>query len=92
MSFRDEKQKPILQPLGDPVNHPRHYVFGGIETIDFIEAKNLSYCLGNVIKYISRAEHKGKQLEDLRKARFYLDREISKLEKELVNAVPENQR
>jgi len=60
----------------DNVNHPSHYKVGGIETIDFIEAKKLNYNLGNVIKYITRAEHKGSYSEDLQKARWYLDREI----------------
>ena len=61
----------------DPVNHPAHYTAGGIETIDFIEAKRLGYNLGNVVKYITRAGHKGSQLEDLRKAQWYLTREIN---------------
>lgn len=64
----------------DPVNHPEHYKTGGIETIDFIEAKNLNFRLANVVKYVSRASHKGKQLEDLRKAQWYLSREIMALE------------
>ena len=63
----------------DPVNHPKHYTAGGIETIDFIEAKRLGYNLGNVVKYITRAGHKGNQLEDLRKAQWYLTREINTL-------------
>lgn len=62
----------------DVVNHPDHYKVGGIETIDFIEAKQLNYHLGNVVKYITRADHKGKRLEDLKKARWYLDREIER--------------
>lgn len=65
----------------DPVNHPAHYTAGGIETIDFIEAKQLNYHLGNVVKYISRAGKKGATLEDLKKARWYLDREIQRAEK-----------
>jgi hypothetical protein len=60
----------------DPVNHPTHYKVGGIETIDFIEAKQLDYNLGNVVKYITRADHKGNKLEDLRKAQWYLTRAI----------------
>ena len=60
----------------DTVNHPAHYKIGGIETIDFIEAKNLGYNLGNVVKYITRADHKGNKLEDLRKAQWYLTRAI----------------
>ena len=61
----------------DNVNHPAHYKVGGIETIDFIEAKKLSYNLGNVVKYITRADHKGNTIEDLQKARWYLNREIA---------------
>ena len=60
----------------DAVNHPSHYKVGGIETIDFIEAKKLGYNLGNVVKYITRADYKGNKLEDLRKAQWYLTREI----------------
>jgi hypothetical protein len=63
----------------DPVNHPAHYTAGGIETIDFIEAKRLGYNLGNVVKYITRSGLKGNQLEDLRKAQWYLSREIATL-------------
>jgi hypothetical protein len=65
----------------DAVNHPAHYKVGGIETIDFIEAKNLSYHLGNVVKYIARADNKGNREEDLLKARWYLNREIAKFAK-----------
>ena len=60
----------------DKVNHPPHYKVGGIETIDFIEAKKLNYNLGNVIKYITRADHKGSRNEDLQKALWYLNREV----------------
>jgi hypothetical protein len=63
----------------DLVNHPAHYKVGGIETIDFIEAKKLNYNIGNVVKYLTRADHKGNKLEDLRKAQWYLTREISTL-------------
>jgi hypothetical protein len=62
----------------DPVNNPTHYTKGGIETIDFIEAKGLDYHLGNVIKYITRADHKDNKLEDLRKAQWYLTRAIER--------------
>lgn len=65
-------------PAADPVNQPPHYKTGGIETIDFIEAKGLNYRLGNVVKYITRAEHKGNRKEDLKKALWYLQREIEK--------------
>ena len=62
--------------MPDPVNHPAHYTTGGIETIDFIEAKQLNYNLGNVVKYITRADHKGNRVQDLQKAKWYLEREI----------------
>jgi hypothetical protein len=65
----------------DLVNHPPHYKAGGIETIDFIEAKDLNFRLGNVIKYVARAEKKGNPLEDLKKAQFYLNREIATRER-----------
>ena len=64
----------------DMVNHPAHYKVGGIETIDFIEAKKLNYNLGNVVKYLTRADHKGNRKEDLLKARWYLNREIANLD------------
>jgi Protein of unknwon function (DUF3310) len=64
--------------VADQVNHPSHY--GGdenpYETIKVIEAWGLGFCLGNTVKYISRAGKKGDRLEDLKKARWYLDREI----------------
>jgi len=69
-----------LETKNDMVNHPPHYTSGGIETIDFIEAKQLGYHLGQVIKYVSRAGKKGDALEDLKKARWYLDREIGRME------------
>jgi hypothetical protein len=65
----------------DKVNHPSHYKVGGIETIDFIEAKQLDYHLGNVVKYISRADYKDEKLENLKKAQWYLNRAVANLEK-----------
>ena len=73
----------MTEPAADPVNHPAHYKVGGIETIDFIEAKGLTYHLGNVVKYITRSDHKGNRLQDLEKARWYLDREIGNLSEKL---------
>lgn len=68
----------------DPVDHPNHYTTGGIETIDAIEAWGLGFHLGNVVKYISRAGKKNpdRYIEDLRKARWYLDREITNATRE----------
>lgn len=62
----------------DPVNHPSHYTEGGIETIDFIEAKQLGFHLGNAVKYITRAGKKDpdKTIEDLEKAVWYIKRYI----------------
>ena len=79
--YRWVRQAPELpitmeEPKSDPVNHPAHYKAGGIETIDFIEAKGLNYRLGNVVKYITRADHKGNRKQDLEKAMWYLKREI----------------
>ena len=62
----------------DLVNKPPHYTDGGIDTLAFIEAKDLNFRLGNVVKYVSRAGKKldSDPIQDLEKARFYLDREI----------------
>ncbi len=64
----------------DPVNHPKHYTAhpSGIECIQITE--HMGFCLGNAVKYIWRADLKADALEDLRKARWYLDREIEKRE------------
>lgn len=68
----------------DPVNRPAHYTAGGIEVIDAIEAWGLDkdFCLANAVKYIARAGKKNpkKLVEDLRKAAWYLNRRIKKLE------------
>jgi len=66
----------------DTVNHPPHYTVGGIETLEVISAKltkeqYLGYLLGNVMKYVMRHNYKDKPVEDLRKARFYLERAIT---------------
>lgn len=66
----------MQEPKSDPVNHPAHYKVGGIETIDFIEAKRLNYNMGNAVKYITRADHKGSRKQDLEKAIWYLKREL----------------
>lgn len=72
----------------DMVNHPTHYQFGNenqYEVIKVIDAWELGFSLGNTVKYISRAGHKHpeKELEDLKKARWYLDHHISNLEKKM---------
>jgi len=65
----------------DMVNRPPHYTHGPIEVIEIIEGFGLNYQLGNVVKYILRAPHKGSELQDFKKARWYLDRHIHNLEK-----------
>jgi cytochrome c551/c552 len=74
----DDMATPLYTVISDPIN-PYHYKRNGIEAVDVIEAFDLNYRLGNVVKYVLR--HVGKNgLEDLKKARWYLDREISKYE------------
>ena len=74
----------------DPVNHPNHYTQGGIETINFI-IKSLGkegaadYCLGNVIKYVSRAKFKENELQDVKKAQWYLNKAVE-LKSEIKNS------
>lgn len=67
---------------GDAVDRPPHYAFGKVEPIDAIEDWNLGFHLGNVVKYVARADRKRAPIEDLKKARWYLDREIRNREKE----------
>lgn len=75
----------------DVVNHPPHYTSGGIETKDFIRAKELGYNLGNAVKYIARCGKKAGSdpIEDLRKAVFYLNDEVTHMEKEINEAKSE---
>ena len=65
--------------MNDPVNHPKHYTEhpSGVECIEITE--HLNFCVGNAIKYLWRAGLKGEQIEDLRKARWYIDREIARI-------------
>ena len=69
-----------LEPSYHPVNHPPHYTVhpSGIECIDV--TAHMNFCLGNAVKYIWRAGLKGNPVEDLEKAKWYLDREIARLE------------
>ena len=69
-----------MSEKSDMVNHPAHYNKHprGIEVIDFVE--HMDFCTGNAIKYLCRAEHKGNELEDLRKAIWYIQRKIDTLE------------
>ena len=67
-----------MKEVNKNVSHPSHYN-QGIEAIDIIESWDLNFSLGNAIKYILRSPYKGKQIEDLEKAKWYLEREISRL-------------
>lgn len=70
--------------MANTIDHPTHYNVGRIEVIDVIEAWGLGYGFnrGNAIKYIARAGHKDSEIEDLKKAVWYIQREIERLEKE----------
>lgn len=65
----------------DTVNHPAHYNVGAIEVIDAIESWQLNFSRGSAIKYIARAGHKNDEIEDLKKAAWYINREIQRLTK-----------
>jgi hypothetical protein len=70
--------------VNDIVNHPQHYTHGGIETIDYLQAKMTKeqfegYLLGNILKYVSRYSHKN-GVEDLQKAEWYIDKLIGVIE------------
>lgn len=72
--------------MADNVNHPPHYTAGEVECIDAMRAALgyagfLDYCRGAVLKYVWRTGKKGDALEDMRKARWYLDRAIQEMEK-----------
>lgn len=75
----EEPEVKVVELKEDVINHPSQYTRGKIEVIDFIEDQQLPYHLGNVIKYIARAGYKGDKLEDLKKARWYLDRYINEV-------------
>ena len=78
MNGKKEKKEATV----DLVNHPPHYKQGGMEVIEVIELVTgdqgfVGYLLGNILKYLLRFRHKGKPIEDLKKARWYLDKLIS---------------
>lgn len=78
------KGKPVASPshAHDPVNHPSHYKRGGMEAIDVIEAFELDFALGNACKYLLRAGHKDGYVQDLRKAKYYIQRAIDNADDE----------
>ena len=78
----DYKELDIKEDKKEMIDHPKHYNMGKYEAIDVIDDWGLGFNLGNTVKYISRAGHKDNILQDLKKALWYLDREIQRLEKE----------
>jgi len=90
MEYDPEEAKESIQRLAkaltpehiatkhDAVNHPKHYTShpSGIECIQITE--HMGFCLGNAVKYIWRADEKHDAIEDLRKAKWYIEREIAK--------------
>ena len=74
--------RPLIE---DGINSPSWYCWGGIETLDYILAKELDFLLGNAVQYISRAARKDPDavVEDLKKARFYIDKKIEVLQHEI---------
>ena len=73
----------MVSAVSDMVNEPPHYRWlpMGIEAIDITELFNFN--LGNALKYILRSKHKGREIEDLKKAQWYITREIKRMEKEM---------
>lgn len=88
--FKGNEEIPRDDPWGDryptdtddQVHHPAHYNHGKYEPIDVIHDWGLNFDLGNVVKYIARCDYKGNRLQDLKKARDYLDHEIKSTEDE----------
>jgi hypothetical protein len=94
---KDAEQPPAVDrelrdsdAMRDNVNHPAHYTAGRrFEPLEVIIDWELSFCLGTVLKYVSRAGRKGDAIEDLKKARTYLNREIRRLQEEGVRCSKE---
>ena len=78
---REREKRATVITADDKINHPAHYMACGLESITVIEAFSLSFSLGNVCKYVLRCDRKGEGLEDLKKARWYLEREIARRER-----------
>jgi hypothetical protein len=72
--------------MSDNVNHPKHYTShkSGVECIQVTE--HMGFCLGNALKYIWRCDEKHDAIEDLKKARWYIDREIEKRQNERIGS------
>ena len=81
MAVKETLEDRLDAVLDDPVNHPSHYTSSKIEVIEYILDHGFDYLLGNVVKYVSRAGLKSKhtEIQDLEKARWYLNRKIELL-------------
>ena len=77
--LREHQQMGKAKTPNENINHPAHYNVACIEVIDAIESWALNFSRGNAVKYIARAGHKGDELEDLKKAAWYINREIERL-------------
>lgn len=84
MAVKETLEDKLDVVLNDPVNHPSHYTSSKIEVIEYILDHGFDYLLGNVVKYVSRAGLKSKdtEIQDLEKARWYLNRKIEMLKAE----------
>lgn len=73
----------VAEPENDPVEHPSHYTSGRIECIDFIDScgYGLDFCLGNALKYLTRCKLKGTTVQDIKKAIWYAQHAVNRLEK-----------
>jgi hypothetical protein len=78
VTAKEETAAPSHPISNTAVDHPPHYNVGKFEVIDVIDDWSLSFNLGNVVKYVARAQHKGAELEDLEKAAWYIAREIAR--------------
>lgn len=78
---RHKAELEAWQGRKDNINKPDHYTMGSIEVYDFITAWELSFTEGNIIKYVVRSPYKGKRLDDLKKAQWYLNKLIKEAEK-----------
>lgn len=82
---KEEYRHNLVDTHNEAVNHPSHYTYGSIETIDMIESCGWlpHFCAGNALKYLTRHEHKGKKIEDLEKANWYISKLIEYYNKEI---------
>lgn len=80
IKFKEVEISNIKEFVNNEITNPGHYCFSNIEPIQVIQEWKLNFCLGNAIKYIARAGKKGDKLEDLKKAKQYLEFEIKRME------------